>query len=244
MAKLILIRHGQSTWNAANKFTGWVDVPLSHRGRQEAMQAAQTLGDYRIDVCFTSYLVRAIETAVICLTEREHGLEGKSPVLQHQADDPHWHGWDHYDGDHREEIPIFLSAALDERCYGNLQGLNKAETAKKFGSELVHQWRRSFSTRPPGGESLEDTADRTIPYFQTRILTHLKNGDNVLVSAHGNSLRSMVMFLDRLSQETVCELELATGIPIIYDVNFEGHVTNKVVLNNSSRIGKPLVTQH
>ncbi|MGB7249518.1 MAG: 2,3-bisphosphoglycerate-dependent phosphoglycerate mutase [Phormidesmis sp.] len=222
MAKLILIRHGQSTWNAANKFTGWVDVPLSHQGRQEAIRAAYKLSPYRINACFTSLLIRAIETSVICLTEREDALEDKSPVLKHNADDPYWHGWDRYEGNHHEEIPVFLSQALDERYYGSLQGLNKAQTAESFGFELVHQWRRSFSARPPGGESLEDTAARTIPYFKNRILAHLKSGDNVLVSAHGNSLRSIVMFLHNLSQEEVCNLELATGVPMIYDISCEG----------------------
>lgn len=231
MAKLILIRHGQSTWNAAKKFTGWVDVPLSHQGRKEAIQAAQKLSSYPIDVCFTSLLIRAIETAVICLTERDAVSEGKvsemkSPVLKHEADDPQWHGWDHYDGDYREEIPVFLSQALDERYYGNLQGRNKVQTAEEFGTQLVHHWRRSFAARPPGGESLEDTANRTIPYFQSRILTHLKSGDNVLVSAHGNSLRSIVMFLDQMSPEDVCNLELATGVPIIYDLNSVGNITH------------------
>lgn len=226
MAKLILIRHGQSTWNAANKFTGWVDVPLSHQGRKEAIQAAQKLSSYPIDICFTSLLIRAIETAMICLTERDAVSEMKSPVLKHNADDPRWHGWDRYDGDPHEEIPVFLSQALDERYYGNLQGRNKAQTAEEFGTELVHDWRRSFSVRPPAGESLEDTADRTIPYFQNRILTHLKSGDNVLVSAHGNSLRSIIMFLDQMSPEELCNLELATGVPIIYDLNSLGEITH------------------
>lgn len=246
MAKLILIRHGQSTWNAANKFTGWVDVPLSHQGREEAFQAADKLKQYHIDSCYTSLLIRAIETAVICLTEPDvaspaqgtsrslHNGRRKSPVLKHKVDDLYWHGWDHYDGDHREEIPVFLSAALDERHYGNLQGLNKAETAEAFGQELVHHWRRSFSARPPGGESLEDTADRTIPYFQKRILPQLQAGDTVLVSAHGNSLRSIVMVLDDLDPQEVSHLELKTGIPIIYDIDSEGKVSDKLVLNEAS----------
>ncbi|EDX83381.1 phosphoglycerate mutase family protein, putative [Synechococcus sp. PCC 7335] len=231
MAKLILIRHGQSTWNAANKFTGWVDVPLSSLGREQAMLAAHKLSAYRIDSCFTSLLIRAIETAVICLTERDGVFKDKSPVLKHNADDPQWHGWDCYEGDRTEEIPVFLSAALDERYYGDLQGLNKTLSTETFGIDQVHRWRRSFSVRPPGGESLADTAARTIPYFKDRILTHLQNGDNVLVSAHGNSLRSIVMVLDGLSQQAVCDLELATGIPIIYDVSPAGEITNKTILS-------------
>lgn len=230
MAKLILVRHGQSTWNAANQFSGWVDVPLSHIGRLEAMEAAKKISPYRIDVCFTSLLVRALETTAICLTECEGACGGKSPVFKHDADDPDWHGWDHYEGHKSEEIPIFTSPNLDERHYGNLQGFNKAEMVEKVGKDIVHEWRRSFSSRPPGGESLEDTAARTIPFFQNRILPHLKQGENVLVSAHGNSLRSIIMNLDNLSEEEVPHLELATGVPIVYDTDEAGKIIDKVIL--------------
>lgn len=194
MAKLILIRHGQSLWNAANKFTGWVDVPLSERGRAEATIAACKLQEnhYQVDVCFTSMLIRAIETAIICLTECEGVCKGKTPILKHDADDPDWRGWDKYEGHPQEELPIFLSHALDERYYGELQGLNKAETAEKYGKEKVQQWRRSYSIQPPGGESLEDTQKRVAPFFTHRILTHIKHGDDVLVAAHGNSLRAVI----------------------------------------------------
>lgn len=230
MAKLILIRHGQSTWNAANKFTGWVDVPLSKLGRQEAGIAGSKISGYRIDVCFTSLLIRAIETAIICLTECEGACASKSPIIKHDADNPDWHGWDKYEGDHSQELPVYTTMTLDERYYGDLQGLNKAQTAEKYGAELVHQWRRSFSIRPPGGESLEDTLKRTLPFFRSRILTHIKHGDNVLVAAHGNSLRSIIMDLDRLSEEEVPQLELATGVPIVYDIDTDGKVTNKEIL--------------
>lgn len=230
MAKLILVRHGQSTWNAANRLSGWVDVPLNHNGRQEAIAAAKKLGLYSIDVGFTSLLVRAIETMAICLTERQENL-GKSPVFKHNADDPAWHNWDHYESNQEEEIPVFLSACLDERYYGDLQGLNKAEMVAKVGKEQVHQWRRSFSVRPPGGESLEDTAARTIPYFKSRILTHLKAGDNVLIAAHGNSLRSIIMHLDHLSPDEVPNLELQTGIPIVYDISEQGNAIHKETLS-------------
>jgi 2,3-bisphosphoglycerate-dependent phosphoglycerate mutase len=232
MAKLILVRHGQSTWNATNRFTGWVDVPLSPLGRQEAMQAAKKLNPYPIDVCFTSLLVRALETTAICLTECEGACGTKSPVFKHKADDPDWHGWDKYDGDKSLEVPIFLSQALDERYYGHLQGYNKAEMAEKVGEEQVHLWRRSFSIAPPGGESLEDTTKRTLPFFHSRILTHLKHGDNVLVSAHGNSLRSIIMELDQLSEEEVPNLELKTGIPLVYDIDSDGTVVGKEILED------------
>jgi 2,3-bisphosphoglycerate-dependent phosphoglycerate mutase len=231
MAQLILIRHGQSTWNAANRFTGWVDVPLDRVGRREAIAAASKLGEYVVDVAFTSLLVRAIETTAICLTESEGLCGGKSPVFKHDADDPQWHGWDRYEGHRDEEIPIFLAQALDERYYGDLQGYNKAKMAEKVGEEQVHRWRRSFATLPPGGESLEDTARRTLPFFRDRILTHLREGDNVLVSAHGNSLRSIVMELDGLDTEEVPGLELKTGVPLVYEIDNTGNVTGKTVLN-------------
>ncbi|MBV6626430.1 MAG: 2,3-bisphosphoglycerate-dependent phosphoglycerate mutase [Rivularia sp. (in: Bacteria)] len=230
MTKLILIRHGQSTWNAANRFSGWVDVPLNRRGRLEAALAAYKLKDYKIDICFTSLLVRAIETAVICLTENEEICSGKNPVVKHNLDESQWHGWDKYEGDAFQELPIFTSMALDERYYGDLQGLNKAETAEKLGKELVHKWRRSFSVRPPNGESLEDTMNRTVPFFKERILTHLKKGDCTLVAAHGNSLRSIIMELDKLKPEEVPNLELATGQPIVYDLDESGNVVNKLIL--------------
>ena len=199
-------------------------------GWLEATLAAYKLKDYKVDVCFTSLLVRAIETAVICLTENERICGGKNPVIKHNSDDPQWHGWDKYEGDCSEELPVFTSMSLDERYYGDLQGLNKAETAERLGEELVHKWRRSFSVRPPGGESLEDTMNRTVPFFKERILTHLKQGDTTLVAAHGNSLRSIIMELDKLEPEQVPNLELATGQPIVYDVDEKGNVSNKSVL--------------
>lgn len=231
MATLILIRHGQSTWNAANRFSGWVDVPLSHIGRQEAIFAAKKLSPYQIDICFTSLLMRAMETTAICLTECEDNCGGKSPVFKHDADDPDWHGWDNYHGNKDEEIPIYLCRDLDERYYGDLQGLNKVEMVAKVGEEVVQLWRRSFSVRPPGGESLADTAARTIPFFKQRIMPHLLAGKQVLVSVHGNSLRSIIMYLDNLSESEVPNLELATGIPIVYEINPQGKVIDKIILD-------------
>jgi 2,3-bisphosphoglycerate-dependent phosphoglycerate mutase len=230
VAKLILVRHGQSTWNAQNRFTGWVDVPLSQLGRREAIAAAGKLSGYSIQVAFTSLLMRAMETAAICLTECQGICGGKSPVFKHDSDDPDWHGWDQYEGDHSQEIPIFTSQALDERYYGDLQGLNKAEMAAKFGAEQVLQWRRSYSIRPPHGESLEDTVARTVPFFRDRILKHLISGENVLVAAHGNSLRSVIMHLEQLSPEAIVKLELATGIPIVYEIDAAGTVSDKNIL--------------
>ena len=233
MTRLVLIRHGESTWNARNRFTGWVDVPLSPRGREDARKAARLLGTHGIviDVCFTSLLIRAIETAVICLTEGEGVCAGRSPVLKHDADDPDWHGWGSYDGEPGQEVPVFLSQALDERYYGSLQGLNKRQTAERVGEKTVRQWRRSFSCRPPGGESLADTAARTIPFMEGRIMNHLRAGDSTLVSAHGNSLRSIVMALDNLGEDEVAGLELATAVPMIYEIDAQGRVLGKDLLD-------------
>ncbi|MEO0927675.1 MAG: 2,3-bisphosphoglycerate-dependent phosphoglycerate mutase [Cyanobacteria bacterium J06643_13] len=232
MARLILIRHGQSLWNAQNRFTGWVDVPLSKKGRAEAIAASCKLykNDERIDICFTSLLIRAIETAIICLTECDQICGGKIPVIKHFTDDPNWHGWDKYEGDRTQELPIFTTSNLDERYYGQLQGLNKTETAAKYGAEQVNLWRRSYNTRPPEGESLEDTRARVLPFFGNCIFTHLKNDETVLVVAHGNSLRSIIMDLDKLSVEEIPKLELATGVPIVYEFDSAVKVINKIPL--------------
>lgn len=232
MSTLILVRHGQSLWNALNKFTGWVDVPLSERGRAEATIASCRLSSYRINVCFTSKLIRAIETAMIVLTEQDDICGGKIPIIKHEATDQDWHGWDQYEGNPTEELPIFTNAALDERFYGELQGLNKAETAEKYGHDKVQEWRRSYDIRPPGGESLADTQKRVVAYFCSRILPHLQQGDPVLVAAHGNSLRSIMMKLENLSPEEVTKLELVTGVPIVYELDFTGQVRNKQILND------------
>jgi len=230
MSQLILTRHGQSIWNAQNKFTGWVDVPISEQGRAEATIASCKLRNYRVDICFTSLLFRAIETAIVILTEVDDICGGKTPIIKHDEDDEDWHGWDKYYGNRDQELPVILSAALDERFYGNLQGLNKAETAEKFGEEQVKIWRRSYDIQPPEGESLEDTKNRTVPFFKNRILTHLIEGDNVLVAAHGNSLRAIIMELENISEEEIPHLELATGVPIIYEIDLSGKVTDKKIL--------------
>ncbi|OLP19942.1 phosphoglycerate mutase [Leptolyngbya sp. 'hensonii'] len=231
MAKLILTRHGQSLWNAENKFTGWVDVPLSEMGRAEATIASCKLKDYRVQVCFTSMLFRAIETAIIILTEVDDICGGKIPIIKHDIDDADWHGWDQYKGDPTQELPVYTVPALDERYYGELQGLNKAETVAKFGQEQVQLWRRSYDIAPPGGESLADTVKRTVPFFRDRIMKHLMTGDNVLIAAHGNSLRSIIKQLENLSEEEIVKVELGTAIPIVYEIDGEGQVTDKVILN-------------
>jgi 2,3-bisphosphoglycerate-dependent phosphoglycerate mutase len=201
MAKLVLIRHGESQWNLENRFTGWIDVPLTDKGREEARRAGEKLRDIRFDKAYTSVLQRAIETLEIVLT-----------VIG------------------QEQLPVARDQALNERHYGDLQGLNKAETAAKFGKEQVHQWRRSYDIAPPGGESLKDTAARTMPYYESHIAPDVRAGKNVLVSAHGNSLRSIVMHLDQLTKEQVLELNLATGVPILYDMSPDLQVLSKRIL--------------
>jgi 2,3-bisphosphoglycerate-dependent phosphoglycerate mutase len=202
MALLVLIRHGESQWNLENRFTGWVDVPLTEKGREEARRAGEKIRHLRFDKAYTSVLQRAKDTLDIVL--QVIGQEG---------------------------IPIAYDQALNERHYGKLQGLNKAETAEKFGKEQVHLWRRSYDVAPPGGESLKDTAARTLPYFQTHIVPDLQAGTNVLVSAHGNSLRSIVMELDHLTKEQVMDLNLATGVPIVYDFGPGLSIRSKRILD-------------
>lgn len=189
MTILVLIRHGQSVWNATNRFTGWTDVELSEKGEGEAATAGEQLADVPFDVVHTSALIRAQKTAEIVMSKNR--VSGEIPTKQDER--------------------------LNERHYGDLQGLNKAETAEIHGAEQVHIWRRSFDVPPPGGESLEMTAERTIPYFVEEIIPDLDSGMNVLVAAHGNSLRSIVMHIEEISPEEITKLEIPTGVPMYYE---------------------------
>jgi len=198
MPELILLRHGQSQWNLENRFTGWVDVPLSPKGEEEARNAGQKLQGRRIDKLYTSTLKRAIDTATLALASARIAT-----------------------------VPTERDAALNERMYGDLQGLNKAEAAKQFGDAQVHTWRRSYDVRPPGGESLADTAARVIPYYDSHILPDLTSGKNLLIAAHGNSLRALVMHLDGLTREEVLKLEIPTGAPLLYEIRTDGTVASK-----------------
>lgn len=217
MPKMILLRHGQSLWNKANLFTGWVDVPLSEKGIVEATRAGEMISDIQIDSIFTSTLIRAQMTTMLAM--QAHHI-AKMPVLIHE-EDGRMHDWSQmYDDTTRDEcIPVYVDWRLNERHYGELQGLNKQATRDKYGDEQVKIWRRSFDVPPPNGESLKMTAARTIPCLHERILPELNSGRSVLVSAHGNSLRSIVMDIENLSKEAVLELEIATGQPIIYEFN-------------------------
>jgi len=214
MAKLILIRHGQSVWNLKNVFTGWVDVPLSSNGIDEATEAGKQLAHTGFDVVFTSAQVRAIETAMIVLAYNE---SGKTPVVVHSEGKMKDWTTIYSDEMNKNTIPVYRDWHLNERYYGELQGKNKAETARQYGDEQVHQWRRSYNVPPPNGECLKDTAERTIPFFKDNIIPFLEEGKNVLVSAHGNSLRSIVMYIDNLTKEEVLSLEIPTGKPLFYE---------------------------
>lgn len=199
MSKLVLIRHGQSLWNLENRFTGWIDVPLTDQGRAEARRAGQLVADIKFDVAYTSALTRAQETLALVL----EALGQRPPVIRDQA--------------------------LNERHYGDLQGLNKADTAKRYGDDQVKLWRRSYDVAPPNGESLELTAKRTLPFYDRAIAGDLRQGKNVLVVAHGNSNRSIVMQLDKLTREQVLALELGTGVPVVYEINADGTVASKQI---------------
>ena len=200
---LVLLRHGQSDWNLKNLFTGWRDPDLSPAGVEEAKEAGRRLKAHGVtfDIAFTSALTRAQHT--LALTLAELGQTG---------------------------LPEHRDQALNERDYGELCGLNKDDARKKWGEEQVHLWRRSYDVQPPGGESLKDTVARALPYYCQHILPEVLRGRRVLVAAHGNSLRALVMVLDRLTPETIPKMELATGVPIVYRLNADSTVSQKDVL--------------
>ena len=204
---LCLLRHGQSQWNLENRFTGWVDIPLTEAGRAEARAAGERLAQRGIhwDVAYTSVLSRANETLDIAL--KELGQTG---------------------------LPILTDQALNERMYGDLQGLNKDETAAKFGAEQVHIWRRSYDVPPPNGESLKDTQERALPYFRGQIEPQLRAGQNVLVVAHGNSLRAIVMALEGLTPEQILKVEIPTGVPWLYELDAQLNVHERLELTESA----------
>lgn len=214
MSYLILLRHGESMWNKKNLFTGWVDVPLSEKGIQEAQNAGRRLADIPIDVIFCSTLIRGIMTAMLAMAVRN---DGKTPVVVHSEGKLASWATIYSDKAKADTIPVYCSDALNERMYGELQGLNKRETMDAYGEEQVKIWRRSFATCPPNGESLELTTKRTIPYFEQAIMPELKANKNVLISAHGNSLRACVKDIEGLTDDQVVSLEIATGEPIIYE---------------------------
>ena len=189
MSKLIILRHGESEWNKLNLFTGWEDVNLTDQGKIEAKLAAFAIQNLKVDVnhAYTSALKRASKTLEIVLN-----------VL-------------------KKDIPIISDPALNERNYGSLTGMNKDEARNKWGDEQVKLWRRSYDIAPENGESLKDTCNRTIPYFKKNILPKLHDGENIIITAHGNSLRSIIMHVEDLSEEAIVNVEITTGIPIVYE---------------------------
>jgi 2,3-bisphosphoglycerate-dependent phosphoglycerate mutase len=200
---LVLVRHGESEWNLKNLFTGWKDIDLTENGIAEARAAGRKLKaqGVRFDVGFTSALIRAQRSLDLILDEMG-----------------------------QRNIPTFKDQALNERDYGNLSGLNKDDARAKWGAEQVHQWRRSYDIAPPGGESLKDTAARVLPYYIQEILPRAMRGERVLVSAHGNSLRALVMVLDRLSPSEIVKREIGTGVPLIYRLNADSTVASRLDL--------------
>ncbi|CAL5202884.1 unnamed protein product [Lathyrus oleraceus] len=213
-AALILIRHGESLWNEKNLFTGCVDVPLSKKGIDEAIEAGKKISNIPVDVIFTSALIRAQMTAMLAMTQHRRG---KVPVVLHDESEQA-KAWSQVfsEDTKKQSIPVTTAWQLNERMYGELQGLNKQETADRYGKEQVHEWRRSYDIPPPNGESLEMCAERAVAYFRDRIEPKLLSGKNVMIAAHGNSLRSIIMYLDKLTSQEVISLELSTGIPMLY----------------------------
>ena len=200
---LVLVRHGQSEWNKKNLFTGWADPGLTEQGVEEAISAGQLLKakGLKFDLAFTSALSRAQHTLTLMLKELDQpGLE------------------------------TIFDQALNERNYGDLVGLNKDDAREKWGDEQVHIWRRSFDTPPPGGESLKDTAERVLPYYEAQIKPRVLDGETIIVSAHGNSLRALVMSLEGLSGEEILKREISTGVPLVYELNADGSVASNEVL--------------
>lgn len=236
--KLVLLRHGESEWNLENRFTGWTDVELSENGRKEANEAGRLMREAGLDfdTCFTSYLKRAIHTLNLALGVMD-----------------------------REWLPVEKSWKLNERHYGALQGLNKAETAAKFGEQQVHIWRRSFDVPPPAleasdernpaklaayrgvpaaelplAESLKDTIDRVIPYYEKIICPRMAAGERILIAAHGNSLRALMMVLEHLSPEQIMEINLPTGIPRVYELATDGAVIHTFYLGNAEAVAQKM----
>jgi 2,3-bisphosphoglycerate-dependent phosphoglycerate mutase len=205
---LVLVRHGQSEWNLKNLFTGWKDPDLTELGIEEAKTGAQALKEtgLKFDVAFTSVLIRAQHTLDLIM-----------------------------DGIGQTDLEVIRDEALNERDYGDLAGLNKDDARKKWGEEQVHIWRRSYDVPPPGGESLKDTGARVWPYYMTEILPCVLRGETVLVAAHGNSLRSLLMVLDRLNREQILKVNLATGVPMVYKLNADSTVASKEVLGDMSK---------
>lgn len=229
-AHLVLMRHGESMWNDRNLFTGCVDVPLSAKGVQEAIEAGKRLSNVPVDIIFTSALARSQVTAQIAMTEH---ISSKVPVMLYRGTDERAVYWSrcHSEETARDIIPIVRCWQLNERMYGRLQGYNKDEMGQSYGEAQVMAWRRSYAVAPPGGESLEMTARRTQAFFLNEVEPLLASGHNVLISAHANSLRSLVMFLEDFDDEEVVKLKVSTARPMFY--RFERGAFNRIATPQS-----------
>ncbi len=210
---LVLVRHGESDWNLKNLFSGWKDVHLTENGKKEARRAGQLLKKEGIDfdIAFTSGLIRSWKTLNFILDEMDLEEFG-----------------------HEEGLITISTKQLNERNYGDLTGLNKDDAVVKWGQEQVTLWRRSYETRPPGGESLKDTADRVIPYYRKYIQPRLLRGENVIISAHGNSLRALIMYLEKMSPDEIIKFELPTARPIIYTLDDDAHMVSKKTIDTKA----------
>ena len=220
-----MVRHGQSQWNLENRFTGWMDVPLSKKGIDEAVSAGEKLRDVKFDSMYVSHMLRAIQTLHYILINSN---DNRVPIIYHE--EKSIRDREHHTGNPNSEIPIYMSVDLAERYYGNLQGLNKQKTREKYGDEQVHLWRRSYDVSPPSGESLKDTCNRTTPYYKKYILKNLQEDKTVLVSAHGNSLRAITMVVENISEEEIPSVEIPTGVPIVYTFDSDMKLIDKQFL--------------
>lgn len=225
---LTLVRHGQSIWNLQNRFTGWIDVCLSPEGVAEAQLAGKRLAKERFDVAFASTLIRSQETLFEILRQN-YNTQGFRRV--HEGESA-WYEHFKPSAEDQATLRVYFAEALNERFYGDLQGLNKDQARVQFGAEQVKLWRRSFDLPPPNGESLAATACRVIPFFQDRIVPHLQRGEHVLICAHGNSLRALIMHLEKMTPQEILAYELATGIPVQYRLDEKQAVLAKNLLDS------------
>ncbi|MFZ2803929.1 MAG: 2,3-diphosphoglycerate-dependent phosphoglycerate mutase [Patescibacteria group bacterium] len=217
MGLLVLVRHGESRWNEENKFTGWVDVPLSDRGIDEAERCAVHCRKYDFDQAFTSRLERAQDTLQIILSD-----QGRTGIVQHVGINPMYRPWikqsNKFDGD----LPVHTSEDLNERYYGSLQGMDKLDAEKRFGKENVFLWRRGYTEQPPKGESLRQAFERIMPYFKRHVFPRVKRGDHVLIVAHGNTLRAVIKHLEKLNGEEIADIDFPEARPIVYRYSKSG----------------------
>lgn len=232
MGTLVLVRHGESRWNLSNRFTGWVDVPLSEQGFKEAEICAKHCKEYDFDLAFTSRLERARQTLYVILSQ-----QGRTGVVQHQGVDSKFKRWIRRSNLLRNhDLSVYTSERLNERYYGDLQGMEKHAAERKYGKQRVLEWRRAFEARPPNGESLKDTFDRIMPFFTKKIFPPVRMGKRVIVTAHGNTLRAIMKHLEGISDEAIADIDLPQAKPIVYRYSTRGWKR----LTGELKSGRPL----